>query len=174
MVFYVPAGWPSAVRPPDSQGFEASAVTWLLDVLPPGYREQKQVHHYPVGLAVMARNHAVACLDGAREGYRAARAELGGFLPPGEIDAVLAVYRAAGDRQAATAREAGLKFTGREVVICERADRCTGPNRTGGAVTATVLPTATLHQPGGSSTSNTPVWRVPLVSLDHSADNSKA
>lgn len=76
MVSYVAAGWPSAVHPPGSEHFEASAVAWLLDVLPAGYREQERVQRYPIGLAVIARHHAEACLDGARQGYRTIRSEL--------------------------------------------------------------------------------------------------
>jgi hypothetical protein len=108
MVFYVPAGWPPEVRPPGSEGFQASAVAWLLDILPPGYRERKRVHRYPVGLAIIARHHAEASLEGSREGYRTIRAELSACLPAGEIDVVLAAYRAEGARQAATARAVGL------------------------------------------------------------------
>jgi hypothetical protein len=79
---YVPAGWTEAVAPPGTDGWEVSAVAWLLDVLPEGYREQQHVHRYPIGLAVMARHHTEACVDGARQGYRTIRADLNGWLPP--------------------------------------------------------------------------------------------
>jgi hypothetical protein len=108
MTSYVPAGWPSAVHPPGSDSFEASAVGWLLDVLPPGYREQGRVHRYPVGLAVIARHHAEACVAGARQGYRTIRAELGTCLPADEVDEVLAVYGAEGVRLVTTARAVDL------------------------------------------------------------------
>lgn len=104
MVFYLPAGWPPAVHPPGSDGFEASAVAWLLDILPRGYREQKRVHRYPVGLAVIARHHAEASVGGARHGYRTIRAELSAWLSSDEIDAVLMIYGTAGKRQVAVAR----------------------------------------------------------------------
>ena len=67
-----------------------------MDVLPPGYLEQKRVQRYPIGLAVMARHHTEACVDGSRQGYRSVRAELSAYLSSGEIDAVLAVYRTEG------------------------------------------------------------------------------
>jgi hypothetical protein len=108
MTSYVPAGWPSAVHPPGSDSFEASAVGWLLDVLPPGYREQKRVHRYPIGLAVIARHHAEASVTGARQGYRAIRAELRACLPADEIDEVLAAYGAQGARLVTAARSIDL------------------------------------------------------------------
>lgn len=108
MTSYRPPAWPPAVHPPGSKEFQASAVAWLLDVLPEGYRAHKRVHRYPIGLAVIARHHAEACLDGARDGYRSIRAELRGWLSPSEVEAVLAAYRTAGAKHVATARAVGL------------------------------------------------------------------
>jgi hypothetical protein len=113
MVSYVPVGWPPAVHPPGSEDFEASAA-WLLGILPPGYREHKRVHRYPAGMAAIARHHVEACLESARQGYRAIRAELDGRLPAGDVDEVLAAYRAEG---------AGLVTTARGVELVERALR---------------------------------------------------
>jgi hypothetical protein len=79
-----------------------------LNILPPGYRDQNQVHRYPVGLAVIARHHAEASVGGARQGYRVIRAELSAWLSSDEIDAVLAIYGKAGKRQVAVARAAVL------------------------------------------------------------------
>jgi hypothetical protein len=56
----------------------------------------------------MARYHTKACVEGAREGYRTARTELAGALPPHAIDTVLAAYRKEGARLAATARAVAL------------------------------------------------------------------
>ena len=47
-------------------------------------------------------------MEGARQGYRTARTELAGTLPPHAIDTVLAAYRKEGARLAATARAVGL------------------------------------------------------------------
>jgi hypothetical protein len=49
-----------------------------------------------------------ACVDGARQGYRTARAELGHDLPPGGVAAVLAAYQAEGSRLVATGRAVDL------------------------------------------------------------------
>jgi hypothetical protein len=96
------------VHPPGSDEFEPTAVTWLLDVVPPDYRLHGVLRRHPVALATLARHHVAACVQGAREGYRTARAELGGQLPPGGMEAVLAAYRAEGLRLVETARAVDL------------------------------------------------------------------
>ena len=108
MAAYVPPGWPAGVHPPGSEGFEQTAVAWLLDVVPPDYRLHGVLSRHPVALAAMARHHVAACVQGAREGYRAVRTELGGELPPGSVDAVLAAYHAEGTRLVAAARAVDL------------------------------------------------------------------
>ncbi len=108
MVTYTPPGWPAGVHPPGSEDFESTAVGWLLDVVPPDYRLHGVLRRYPVALAAMARYHSRACVEGARQGYRTARTELAGTLPPHAIDTVLAAYREEGARLAATARAVGL------------------------------------------------------------------
>jgi hypothetical protein len=55
MAVYLPSDWPAEVRPPGSEDFEASAVAWLLDVLPPDYRRHPVLRRYPVALASVAR-----------------------------------------------------------------------------------------------------------------------
>jgi hypothetical protein len=108
MTTYTPPGWPAGVHPPGSDDFESTAVGWLLDVVPPDYRLHGVLRRYPVALATMARYHSRACVEGARQGYRTARTELAGALPPHAVDTVLAAYRQEGARLAATARAVGL------------------------------------------------------------------
>ena len=105
---YIPPGWPAGVHPPGSEDFESTAVGWLLDVVPPDYRLHGVLRRYPVALATMARYHSKACVEGARQGYRTARTELAGALPPHAIDTVLAAYRKEGARLAATAEAVNL------------------------------------------------------------------
>jgi hypothetical protein len=105
---YVPPGWPAGVHPPGSEGFEETALTWLLDVVPPDYRLHGVLRRHPVALATLARHHVAACVEGAREGYRTARAELGGQLPSGGMEAVLAAYRTEGGRLVENARAVDL------------------------------------------------------------------
>lgn len=108
MVAYIPPGWPTGVHPPGSEEFEPTAIAWLLDVVPPDYRLHGVLRRYPLALAAMARHHAEASVEGARQGYRTARTELGEALPPHAVDAVLAAYRTEGRRLAATARAVAL------------------------------------------------------------------
>jgi hypothetical protein len=105
---YIPPGWPAGVHPPGSEDFESTAVGWLLDVVPPDYRLHGVLRRYPVALATLARYHSKACVEGARQGYRTARTELAGALPPHAIDTVLAAYRKEGGRLAATAEAVDL------------------------------------------------------------------
>jgi hypothetical protein len=108
MAAYLPPGWPAGVHPPGSDGFERTAVDWLLDVVPPDYRLYGVLRRHPVALATMAKHHVAACVEGARNGYRIARTELGGQLPPAGVDAVLVAYRSEGKRLVATARAVDL------------------------------------------------------------------
>src|SRR6185437_6415481 len=108
MAAYLPPGWPAGVHPPDSEGFEQTAVTWLLDVVPPDYRLHGVLLRHPLALAALARHHLAACVAGARQGYRTARAELVRDLPPGGIAAVLEAYRSEGRRLVETERAVDL------------------------------------------------------------------
>ena len=108
MAAYLPPGWPTGVHPPGSEGFERTAVAWLLDVVPPDYRLHGVLRRHPIALATLARRHLAACVEGARQGYRTARTELGDVLPVSGVDAVLAAYRSEGNRLVTAARAAGL------------------------------------------------------------------
>ena len=105
---YLPPGWPAGVHPPGSDDFEATAVAWLLEIVPPDYRLHGVLRRHPVALAAMARHHTSACVEGARAGYRTVRTELAEELPPHAVDAVLTAYRTEGRRLAATARAVAL------------------------------------------------------------------
>jgi hypothetical protein len=108
MVAYVPTGWPAGVHPPGTEGFEQTAVRWLLDVVPPDYRLHGVLLRHPVALATLAGHHLAACIEGARRGYRGVRAELGQDLPPSSITAVLEAYQTEGRRLVAAAKAADL------------------------------------------------------------------
>jgi hypothetical protein len=108
MSAYLPPGWPTGVHPPGSEEFERTAVAWLLDVVPPDYRLHGVLRRHPIALATLARRHLAACVEGARQGYRTARTELGDVLPVSGLDAVLAAYRSEGHRLVTTAHAADL------------------------------------------------------------------
>jgi hypothetical protein len=101
MTVQLPPGWPAGVHPPGTERFEETAVTWLLDVVPPDYRLHGVLRRYPVALAHLARHHVHACAEGARQGYRTARTDLAATMPPHACSAVLAAYRKEGRRLAA-------------------------------------------------------------------------
>jgi len=105
---FVPPGWPTGVQPPGSPEFEPTAVTWLLDVIPSDYQLHGVLRRHPIALASLARHHLTACVEGARNGYRTARSELGKDLTPGAIEAVLTMYRSEGVRLAHAAQAADL------------------------------------------------------------------
>jgi hypothetical protein len=105
---YLPPGWPAGVHPPGTDGFEQTAVTWLLDVLPADYRVHGVLRRHPVALAAVARHYLDACVAGARSGYRGARTELSGALPPQAVEAVLQVYQDEGRRLVDAARAVDL------------------------------------------------------------------
>jgi hypothetical protein len=77
-------------------------------VVPPDYRLHGVLLRHPLALAALARHHVAACVAGARQGYRTARAELGRDLPPGGIAAVLEAYRSEGRRLVETERSVDL------------------------------------------------------------------
>ena len=108
MAAYTPPGWPTGVHPPDSEGFQETAIAWLFDVVPPDFRLHGVLRRHPAALAAMARHHTAACVEGARQGYRSARAELAARVPPHAVDAVLSAYRAEGRRLAETAKAVEL------------------------------------------------------------------
>jgi len=107
MVRNMPLGWPQDVQPPGSEGWEATAVTWLLDLVPE-YRQYDMVCRHPVLLASIARHLLHGSVEGAREGYRTVRTELAEHAPPHAVDVALRAYRTEGRRLAATERAVDL------------------------------------------------------------------
>lgn len=79
-------------------------MAWLLDVVPPEYRQYGVLSRHPMALAAMARYYAHGCVEGARQGYRNARRELAEQVPPHAVDGLLAAYRTEGFKLAAASR----------------------------------------------------------------------
>jgi hypothetical protein len=104
---YRPPGWPEAVDPPGAEDWEASAVNWMLDLVP-DLRGHSAVRRHPAALAAIARHITAGAVQGARDGYRAARTELGTVVPPHAVDAVFTAYRDEGRRLAAAVRSVEL------------------------------------------------------------------
>ena len=66
------------------------------------------ISRHPVILATIVRHILTGSLEGARQGYRVARTELGEAVPPHAVDAALTAYRDEGRRLAATVKAAEL------------------------------------------------------------------
>ena len=107
MARYVPPDWPERVQPPGTEGWEASAVTWLLELVPE-FRQYGAVCRHPVILTSIARHLIRGSVAGARDGYRTVRTELAEHAPPHAVDAALTAYRTEGRRLAAAARAVDL------------------------------------------------------------------
>ncbi|MYS85866.1 hypothetical protein GTZ85_38045 [Streptomyces sp. SID5474] len=103
-----PTGWPRGVRPPGVAGWEDTAVAWLFDLCPPGYRSHDVLRKHPLILARMARQHVAAALAAARHGYGTARVELAERVPVQAVEAALRMYEYEGSRAAATERAVRL------------------------------------------------------------------
>jgi hypothetical protein len=146
---FVPPGWPTGVQPPGSPEFERSAVAWLLEVLPSDYLLHGVLRRHPIALGSLARHHLTACVEGARNGYRTARSELGPHLPPGAVEAVLTVYRSEGKRLAHAARAADLieRALHGEVFV---------PQMSGGARSAPPPPLGSARNKGSANRVRTP------------------
>ncbi|MFC6930014.1 hypothetical protein ACFQHO_06470 [Actinomadura yumaensis] len=86
------------MHPPGTERFEDTALSWLLELVPPEYRRYGVLRRYPIALARMARHHVNASVDAAREGFRTARVDLAEIVPPHGVEAVLETYRREGGR----------------------------------------------------------------------------
>ncbi len=105
---HVPPGWPAQVRPPDTSGWESTAVAFLFDVCPPDYRRHDVLRRHPVVLARFAAHHVNGSVAAARTGYAQARSELRGVVPPEVVTAALVALETEGARLVATARQVAL------------------------------------------------------------------
>ncbi|WP_393916780.1 hypothetical protein [Halostreptopolyspora alba] len=100
----LPADWPAGVHPPGSESFERTAAGWLFEHLPADYRTHGVLSRYPVALSRLAREYVAGSLEGTRQGYRNARVDLRGVLPPQAIDQVMRAYQEEGRRMALALR----------------------------------------------------------------------
>ncbi|WP_214327902.1 hypothetical protein [Nonomuraea sediminis] len=100
----LPPAWPPQVRPPGAPDWQASAVAWLLEALPPDFRAHPVLRDFPLALAWMATRHTEFATDAARAGYRSAAIDLKPHLSAEAIERVHDTYRAEGRRLVELAR----------------------------------------------------------------------
>jgi hypothetical protein len=101
----LPPHWPAAVHPPGTDDWEATAVGWLLDVVPGDYRAYDVLRRHPVVLSRFAAGHVTASLEAARKGWRTLRHDLGKQLTPETMEAAMTAYEREGARLAELARQ---------------------------------------------------------------------
>lgn len=104
----VPPGWPAAVLPAGVQGWEGSAVAWLLDLCPPEYRGYSGLRRHAVVLARFAVLHVEAMQAAARRGVSEGRTALRDVADPDVIERALATWQLESARLAGRRREVGL------------------------------------------------------------------
>ncbi|QCW50835.1 hypothetical protein FE634_11230 [Nocardioides dongxiaopingii] len=105
---YAPPGWPSPVRPPDTERWEGTAESWLLDVCPPEYRTYPTLRRHVLVLARFAVLHVEAMQAACRRGLSEARAELRDVASPDVVDAAVDTWLTEDARLSAVRREVGL------------------------------------------------------------------
>ncbi|MBK6887468.1 MAG: hypothetical protein IPH03_14255 [Tetrasphaera sp.] len=103
-----PPGWPGAVPPPQVEGWEVPAVSWLLDHCPADYRAYAGWRRHPVALAWLAGRHIEAQVVAMRQAYREARVEMADHVPPEGIAELMNGLEHEGVRLVAAARGARL------------------------------------------------------------------
>lgn len=103
-----PPGWPAEVRPPDAPDWEASAVSWLLDLCPPDWRGYPALRRHPVVLARFAVLHVEAGQVAAKRGVAEARVELRGLVGLDVVEAAVQTWLLEDARLLGTRRAVGL------------------------------------------------------------------
>jgi hypothetical protein len=86
---HLPPGWPAVVRPPQSPGWERTAVGWLLDQCPSEYRAHPVLRSQPVALAWLALRHVTAQGQANAAARAQGRADLREHLDPAALDAFM-------------------------------------------------------------------------------------
>jgi hypothetical protein len=105
---YAPPGWPAGVRAPGVPGWEATAVSWLLDVCPPEYRGYPGLRRHPLVLARFALLHVEASQAAVNRGLSEARGLLRDVAGEAEIAAAIATWHREAARLIGVRRAVGL------------------------------------------------------------------
>lgn len=108
MATAAPVGWPEQLPPPEADEFPGAAVAWLLDNAPPEFRSHAVFRRHPVVLARLVVHYTEGALGASRTAYSGVRRELGEWLDPTGITAVLTALEHEGVRLARLTREVGL------------------------------------------------------------------
>ena len=99
-----PPGWPRAVPPAGSPGWQVAAASWLLDLCPSEFRGYPSLRRHLVLLAWLADHHVEAQLVALRQAYRTIRVELTQHLPDGAVEQAMTDIELEGIRLRAARR----------------------------------------------------------------------
>ncbi|MBK9157936.1 MAG: hypothetical protein WAV45_11305 [Propionibacteriaceae bacterium] len=105
---WVPPGWPTEVRPPDSPDWEATAVAFLLDCCPSEYRSYLVLRKHPVVLARFAAEFVGSQVRTSQTALAEARASLDDFVAPEVVQAAVEAWAAESERLVRRRREVAL------------------------------------------------------------------
>ncbi|WP_377267240.1 hypothetical protein [Peterkaempfera sp. SMS 1(5)a] len=104
-----PPGWPPAVPPPGTAGWEQAAQRWLWGLLPDRYRRYSLLERQPVVFARQVLLQMEAELVALRKGYRSAQVDLAGLgMEPAVIEEALGLYAAEAERLQTLAQQTRL------------------------------------------------------------------
>ena len=88
--------WPATVPPLHHPDHDKRLIAWLLDVLPSELRSYTVLRRHLPALLHFAESYVLGSLNGVRNAYATARAQLAPHLPPEAIAASLKSYEQAG------------------------------------------------------------------------------
>jgi hypothetical protein len=108
MSLVAPPGWPREVRPPDAPDWEATAVSWLLDLCPAEYRRYPGLRRHVVVLARFAVLHVEAQQAASRRGLSQVRSDLRDVATLDVIEAAVQTFQLDEARLQSTRRAVGL------------------------------------------------------------------
>ena len=103
-----PPGWPREVRPPGTPDWEATAVSWLLDLCPREYRRWPGLRRHVVVLARFAVLHVEAQQAATRRGLSEIRGDLKDLAGQAVVEAAVQTFQLEGARLLAVRRAVGL------------------------------------------------------------------
>ncbi|WP_107774550.1 hypothetical protein [Nocardioides sediminis] len=108
MSLVAPPGWPREVRPPDAPDWEATAVSWLLDLCPAEYRRYPGLRRHVVVLARFAVLHVEAQQAASRRGLSEIRSDLKDVVTLDVVEAAVQTFQLDEARLQSTRRAVGL------------------------------------------------------------------
>jgi hypothetical protein len=108
MSLVAPPGWPREVRPPDAPDWEATAVSWLLDLCPAEYRRYPGLRRHVIVLARFAVLHVEAQQAASRRGLSQIRSDLKDVASLDVVEAAVQTFQLDEARLQSTRRAVGL------------------------------------------------------------------